>query len=165
MEESRFAGVDWASEEHAVCVLDAHGGIVEGRRYRHDERGIRALCARLIALAVELVAVERPDRLPIERLLDQGLSVIAIHPSQVAATRPRFTVPGGRSDSFDAFVLAALARTDSHRFRVLSPTSPPPNGCPAQPSPQAAHRAARAAPNDKPPTATGLDTGSLMRRR
>ena len=121
MEKSRFAGVDRASEEHAVCVLDAEGGIVESRRYRHDERGIRALCARLIALAVELVAIERPDRLPIERLLDQGLSVIAIHPSQVATMQPRFTVAGGKSDSFDAFVLAALARTDSHRFRELVP--------------------------------------------
>lgn len=93
MEESRFASVDWASEEHAVCVLDAEGGIVEGRRYRRDELGIRAPCARLIA----------------------------IHPSQVAAMRPRFTMAGGKNDSFDAFVLAALARTDSHRFRVLVP--------------------------------------------
>jgi transposase len=121
MERSRFAGVDWASEEHAVCVVDAGGRIVEGRRYRHDERGIRALCARLLALGVELVAIERPDGLLIERLLDQGLSVIAIHPNQVAAMRPRYSAAGGKSDSFDAFVLAELARTDSHRFGVLVP--------------------------------------------
>ena len=48
------------------------------------------MCARLIELAVALVAVERPDGLLIERLLDVGLSVIAIHPNQVAAMRPRF---------------------------------------------------------------------------
>jgi hypothetical protein len=30
---------------------------------------------------------------------------------------------GGTSDSFDSFVLAELARTDSHRFRVLVPDS------------------------------------------
>jgi hypothetical protein len=47
VEESRFAGVDWASQEHAACVIDADGRIAEGGRYRHDERGIRALCARL----------------------------------------------------------------------------------------------------------------------
>jgi transposase len=116
-----FAGVDWASEEHAVSVHDGNGRIVEGRRYRHDERGIRALCARLLALEVEMVAVERPDGLLIERLLDVGLMVIAIHPNQVAAMRPRFSAAGGKSDSFDAFVLAELARTDSHRFRVLVP--------------------------------------------
>ena len=45
MSELRFAGVDWASEEHAVCVVDEHGRIVEGRRYRHNETGIRALCS------------------------------------------------------------------------------------------------------------------------
>jgi transposase len=119
--ESRFAGVDWASEEHAVCVNGADGRIVEGRRYRHDERGIKVLCARLLELGVERVAVERPDGLLIERLLDAGLSVIAIHPNQVAAMRPRYTAAGGKSDGFDAFVLAELARTDSHRFRVLVP--------------------------------------------
>jgi transposase len=123
MEEGRFAGVDWASEEHAVCVNDGDGRIIEGRRYRHDERGIRALCKRLFELGVGLVAVERPDGLLIERLLDAGLSVIAIHPNQVAAMRPRFSAAGGKSDSFDAFVLAELARTDAHRFRMLVPDS------------------------------------------
>ena len=106
-----------------MCVVDGDGRIVEGRRYRHDERGIRALCARLLELGVALVAVERPDGLLIERLLDAGLRVIAVHPNQVAAMRPRFSAAGGKSDSFDAFVLAELARTDAHRFRVLVPDS------------------------------------------
>ncbi|HEY8624523.1 MAG TPA: IS110 family transposase [Solirubrobacteraceae bacterium] len=121
MQEGRVAGVDWASEEHAVCVVDADGRIVEGRRYRHDERGIRALCARLLELEVRLVAIERPDGLLIERLLDAGVSVIAVHPNKVAAARDRFSAAGGKSDNFDSFVLAELARTDSHRFRILAP--------------------------------------------
>ena len=95
MSEGRFAGVDWASEEHAVCVVDERGRIVEGRRYRHDEPGIRALCARLVRLQVVLVALERPDGLLIERLLDAGLSVVAVHPNQVKAMRPRYQ-RGGR---------------------------------------------------------------------
>lgn len=121
MGEERFAGVDWASEEHAACIVDADGRILEGRRFRHDERGLRALCNRLAELGVLLVAVERPDGLLIDRLLDHGLQVIAVHPNQVAASRPRFSAAGGKSDSFDAFVLAELARTDQHRFRVLVP--------------------------------------------
>jgi transposase len=123
MSEGRFAGVDWASEEHAACVVDEHGRIVEGRRYSHNEPGIRALCARLLRLQVKLVALERPDGLLIERLLDAGLTVVAVHPNQVKASRPRFSVAGGKSDGFDSFVLAELARTDSHRFRVLEPDS------------------------------------------
>ena len=121
MGELRFAGVDWASEEHAVCVVDEHGRIVEGRRYRHDETGIRALCSRLVRLDVKRVGIERPDGLLIERLLDAGLAVIAVHPNQVKASRPRDRVAGGKSDGFDSFVLAELARTDAHRFRVLVP--------------------------------------------
>ena len=70
-----------------------------------------------------MVAIERPDGLLIERLLDAGLSVVAIHPNQVKAMRPRYSVAGGKSDGFDSFVLAELARTDSHRFRVLVPDS------------------------------------------
>jgi transposase len=123
MPDSRFAGVDWASEEHAVCVVDERGRIVEGRRYRHSETGLRALCSRLQRLAVKLVAIERPDGLLIERLLDAGLVVIAVHPNQVRAAGPRYTVAGGKSDQFDSFVLAELARTDSHRFRILVPDS------------------------------------------
>jgi transposase len=104
-------------------VVDEQGRIVEGRRYSHSEPGIRALCQRLLRLRVALVALERPDGLLIERLLDAGLRVVAVHPNQVKAMRPRFSVAGGKSDGFDSFVLAELARTDSHRFRVLEPDS------------------------------------------
>ena len=34
--------------------------------------------------------------------------------------RPRYAVAHGKSDRFDAFVLAELARTDAHRFRVAA---------------------------------------------
>jgi hypothetical protein len=89
-------------------VVDERGRILEGRRYRHAEPGVRALCARLVRLRVALVALERPDGLLIERLLDAGLAVVAVHPNQVKAMRPRFSVAGGKSDSFDSFVLAEL---------------------------------------------------------
>ena len=75
----------------------------------------------LVRLEVELVAIERPDGLLVERLLDAGLRVLALHPNKVAAARERFRVSGGKSDRFDAFVLCELARTDHHRFRVLEP--------------------------------------------
>jgi hypothetical protein len=76
-----------------------------------------------LRLRVALVALERPDGLLIERLLDAGLAVIAVHLNQVKAMRPRYSVAAGKSDGFDSFVLAELARTDSHRVRVLEPDS------------------------------------------
>jgi len=104
-----------------VLVQEPDGTKVLAATFAHDERGIGGLCRTLVSLKVGLVAVERPDGLLIERLLDAGIRVMAIHPNQVAAARPRFRTSGGKSDRFDAFVLCELARTDSHRFRVLAP--------------------------------------------
>jgi hypothetical protein len=117
----RYAGIDWASEKHDVLVADQSGAELLTATYAHDEKGLTALCRALVRLEVGLVAIERPDGLLVERLLDAGLRVMALHPNKVAAARDRFRVSGGKSDRFDAFVLCELARTDSHRFRVLEP--------------------------------------------
>ncbi len=65
--------------------------------FAHDENGLRALCRALVRSKVELVAIERPDGLLVERLVDAGLRVLALHPNQVAAARDRFRVSGGKS--------------------------------------------------------------------
>jgi len=111
--------VDWASDKHDALVQDESGRTLAELTVGHDERGLAELCETLSRLGVGRVALERPDGLIVERLLDAGLCVLAIHPNQVKATRPRFAVAGGKSDRFDAFVLCELARTDSHRFRSL----------------------------------------------
>ncbi len=87
-------------------MVEERGRIVEARRYRHSEPGIRALCSRRVCLRVALVALERPDGLLVERLLDAGLAVIAAPRNQVRAMHPRARVAGGKSDRFAGFVLA-----------------------------------------------------------
>lgn len=119
----RFAGIDWASAEHALCVVDERGARVRERLVDHSESGIAALCRKLVELEVERVAIERPDGILVERLLEAGLSVIAVHPNQAKAARERYSVARGKSDRFDAFVLAELARTDAHRLRSIRPDS------------------------------------------
>ena len=116
------AGIDWAGEAHEVCISE-EGRVNERFSVTHDERGIAGLARRLAKLGVDRVAIERPDGILVERLLDAGLEVLAIHPNQVKAARARFAVAHGKSDRFDAYVLAELARTDAHRFRVLVPDS------------------------------------------
>jgi len=116
------AGIDWASEAHEVCVSE-EGEVLERFSATHDERGIAGLARRLTRLGVVRVAIERPEGILVERLLAAGLEVLAIHPNQVKATRARFAVAHGKSDRFDAYVLAELARTDAHRFRALVPDS------------------------------------------
>ena len=117
------AGIDWASEKHDVLVEDPAGEELLAATFSHDEDGVSALCRALVRFEVEVVAIERPDGLLVDRLLDAGVGVLALHPNQVKAARDRFRASGGKSDRFDGFVLCELARTDSHRFRVLEPDS------------------------------------------
>jgi transposase len=113
-------GIDWASEAHEVCVSN-EGKAVERFSAPHDERGIAGLADRLTRRGVTRVAIERPDGILVERLLGAGLEVLAIHPNQLKAARSRYAIAHGKSDRFDAYVLAELARTDAHRFRALRP--------------------------------------------
>jgi len=109
---SRFAGIDWATEKHDVLVSNELGEKLLAATFAHDENGLSALCRTLVKMEVVLVAIERPDGVVVERLLDAGLRVLALHPNKVAAARDRFRVSGGKSDRFDAFVLCELARTE-----------------------------------------------------
>jgi transposase len=119
----RCAGIDWAKEMHRVCVLEGDGAPLVERGVAHNERDLDRMCQMLLELDVKRVAIERPDGVLVGHLLQAGLVVLPIHPNQLKAARPRFRAAGGKSDSFDAYCLAELARTDHHRFRLLAPDS------------------------------------------
>src|SRR5712691_6715634 len=119
--QDRTGGIDLASEEHRLVVVDADGRDREERRVVHSEEGIATLVRRLVALGVARAAIEQPNGIVVDRLLDAGISVVAVHPNQLAASRDRYRAGGGKSDGFDAYVLAELARTDMHRLRLLEP--------------------------------------------
>ena len=120
---NRFAGLDWASRTHAVCVIDEHGSVHLQFEINHDAAGLAELCRRLRGAGVTAVAIERPSGLIVDALLEAGFSVVPIHPNVVKATRPRYRSHGGKSDASDAYLLADLLRTDGHRFRPLAPQS------------------------------------------
>jgi transposase len=121
--QERTAGLDLASEEHRLAVVEGDGRRLEERRIVHSEEGLVALVRRLRLLRVSRIAIEQPNGLVVDRLLDAGIAVVAVHPNQLAAARDRYRAGGGKSDGFDAYVLAELARTDMHRFRLLEPDS------------------------------------------
>jgi transposase len=119
----RTAGIDLASEEHRLCLVDGEGRQLEQRRIAHSEQGLAALVARLLEFRVARVALEQPNGVVVDRLLEAGITVVAVHPNQLAAARDRYRSGGGKSDGFDSYVLAELARTDMHRLRLLEPDS------------------------------------------
>lgn len=125
--EQRFAGVDWASERHAVCIIDERGEVKERLVVPHTRLGLAELASRLgrHAEPAELpVGIERPDGPVVDALVAAGFAVVIIPPHVVKAARPRFSAARAKSDPGDARLLADLVRTDAGRFRRLRPTDP-----------------------------------------
>lgn len=115
-----YAGLDWASRNHAVCVIDQSGKPLIQLEVSHDAAGLGELCRRLKTAGVSAVAIERPSGLIVDALLEAGLALVPIHPNVVKASRPRYRSHGGKSDASDAYLLADLLRTDGHRFKPLA---------------------------------------------
>jgi transposase len=121
-----FVGIDWASAEHAVCVIDENGRVAASFAVRHDGEGLASLAkqlARFGPAASLRIAIERPSGLLVDTLAEAGFVVVPIHPNVVKATRPRYGASGAKTDPSDAYLLADLLRTDGHRFRPLQPAS------------------------------------------
>jgi transposase len=118
-----FAGLDWASQVHAVCIIDAHGAVQARFDVTHDAAGLRELVRKLAPFAPIAVAIERPSGLLVDTLIEAELIVVPIHPNAVKASRPRYRSHGAKSDASDAYLLADLLRTDGHRFKPLAPHS------------------------------------------
>lgn len=118
-----FAGLDWASRSHAVCVIDERAVVRLQWEATHDAAGLAELMRRLHAGGVERIAIERPSGLIVDALVQAGFTVVPIHPNVVKATRPRYRSHGGKSDASDAYLLADLLRTDGHRFKPLAEQS------------------------------------------
>jgi transposase len=124
-----FVGIDWASQSHQVCLVDAHGECVAERAVAHGGLGIEELCDWLIARTgatpeVIGVAIEMTQGPLVEALLERGFCVYGINPKQLDRFRDRFTVAGAKDDRRDAHVLGDSLRTDRHAFRRLSNDEP-----------------------------------------
>lgn len=117
---SYFAGIDWASRAHAVCVVDAAGRVVLRLDIPHSQEGIERLIRQLKSFKGSAVAIERPSGVLVDALVEAGLTVVPIHPNVLKASRPRYR-GAGKTDPADAYMLADILRTDGHRFRPLAP--------------------------------------------
>jgi transposase len=119
-----FAGVDWAKDNHAVCVIDPDGQPLAEVVFAHSRATLDRMITLLRGHEVSAVGIERGDGPVVAALLAAGLTVFVIAPSQVKALRRRYCAAGHKSDRFDAFVLADTVRTDTRRLTPLRPDTP-----------------------------------------
>jgi hypothetical protein len=124
MQESGVvAGINWASELHAVCIIDGDGQVVDRFDVRHDSKSLRAMVCRFRKAGVARVAIERGDGPVVSELIAAGLSVFVVPSRQIQALRTRYG-SAGNNDRLDAYVLADTLRTDGHRWRPLREDHP-----------------------------------------
>ena len=124
-----FVGIDWATQSHCVCLLDAEGRPVGQRDFAHGGAGLTELRDWLLEKTKAVpgqiaVAIETPHGPVVEMLLEHGFMVFAINPKQLDRFRDRFTVAGAKDDRRDAHVLGTSLRTDCAAFRQLAADNP-----------------------------------------
>jgi transposase len=117
------AGIDWASADHAVCVVDAAGVVVARFTVEHTAAGLAELVRRLARGGASEAAIERGDGPVVDALLSAGVTVVVISPNQLKNLRSRYGSAGNKDDRFDAYVLADTLRTDRARLQPLHPDS------------------------------------------
>lgn len=125
-----FAGVDWATEKHDVCLVDPVGRVLEERAFPATAEGLATLADWLLEEAGGeppwrvAVGIEVPHGPLVETLVERGFAVHSINPKQLDRFRDRFTVSGAKDDRRDARVLADSLRTDARAYRRLSAEDP-----------------------------------------
>lgn len=122
-----FVGIDWATEEHRYCLINADGQIISERNVLHTGLGIAEVVEWIAEKTCELpdkvaVGIEVPRGAVVEHLIERNYPVFHINPKQLDRFRDRHTVAGAKDDKRDAFVLADSLRTE---HALLS-------GCPAR---------------------------------
>ena len=113
------AGVDWAKDVHAICLVGDQGEVIDRFSVTHDGAGLKRMAARILRAGVAQVGIERGDGPVVEMLMAAGLVVFVIPPGQVKNLRSRYGSAGNKDDRFDAYVLADVVRTDARRLRPM----------------------------------------------
>ena len=90
------AGIDWASADHAVCIVDAAGAVVSRFTVAHTAEGLKALVSRLAKVGAAEVAIERGDGPVAGALLAAGMTVEVITPRQIKNLRSRSGSAGNK---------------------------------------------------------------------
>ena len=116
-----LVGIDWATETHQICVIDANRQILEQKKIEHSGSGMAQVVELLMKLSGNrpdqvAIAIETPRGAVVETLVGRQFAVYSLNPKQMDRFRDRHTVPGAKDDSRDAFVMADSLRTDLHLF-------------------------------------------------
>ena len=84
-----FGALDWASQKHAVVVVDREGKVVEDFEFAHSAAGWKGFRERLQPYGSIPFAIETSQGAAVEQLLEAGMIVYPLNPKSAQAYRDR----------------------------------------------------------------------------
>lgn len=122
-----YVGIDWADDHHDIFITNESGKQIDSFKITNTPEGISAFKDKISNLAVPkdqvLFAIETPNNLLVDSLLDEGYIIYSINPKSVNRYRDRYRPSGAKDDTFDAMVLSNIIRTDINQFKPIIPNS------------------------------------------
>lgn len=125
MDCAAFVGIDWADQEHAVCLIDSQTQTVEMDSLEQEPGAIDAWVAALqqrfpnkkIAVCLE----QKRGALIYALMKFDCLILVPVNPKQLARFREALGPSGAKDDPTDAKLLAELLFKHSDRLRAWQP--------------------------------------------
>jgi transposase len=99
-----FVGIDWATDAHEVCAVDASGKVCHRATVPHSQDGLDQMVRYLGRWAAEgelLVGIERPEGRLVDRILEAGHPILLVPTFAMKDLRRRYAVGGAKSDRGD----------------------------------------------------------------
>jgi hypothetical protein len=84
-----FGGLDWASQTHAIIIVDAQGRVIENFEIEHSALGWKKFRERLQPYGSIPFAIETSQGAAVEQLLEAGMIVYPLNPKSAQAYRER----------------------------------------------------------------------------
>jgi transposase len=123
-----YIGIDWSSQKHDVCFVNAAGAAIARRVIAHTPAGFAEFEHQREQLGVEpaecVIGIETAHNLLLDYLWGHHYSqVYVIPPNQVNRESQAHWPSGARSDPSAAYLLAEMLRQERTRFPVWCPDS------------------------------------------
>lgn len=120
-----WVGLDWADQQHLVCLYDVGTGQTELSRLEQKPEALQSWLGQLrqrFGGRPVAVVLEQARGAVIYALLSVDCLVLyPVNPQSLASYRKAYATSGAKSDSADAVLLMEMVRNSPQRFRPWTP--------------------------------------------
>lgn len=120
-----WVGLDWADQQHLVCLYDVGTGQTELSRLEQKPEALQSWLGQLrqrFGGQPVAVVLEQARGAVIYALLSMDFLVLyPVNPQSLASYRKAYATSGAKSDSADAVLLMEMVRNSPQRFRPWTP--------------------------------------------